>query len=56
MNLNLFNDRKIDNNFSNKNNDFVNTFIEELKNTIKNIMNEGRSMSEEKNTSKEYQQ
>ena len=54
MNLNLFNDRKIDNNFSNKNNDFVNTFIEELKNTIKNIMNEGRSMSEGKNTSKEY--
>ena len=53
MNLNLFNDRKIDNNFSNKNNDFVNAFIEELKNALKNIMNEGRSMSEEKNTSKE---
>ena len=38
MDLNLFNNKEIGNN---KNNDFINTFIEELKNALKNIMNEG---------------
>ena len=43
MDLNLFNNRKIDNNFPNRNNDLINTFIEELKNALKNVMNEGRN-------------
>lgn len=41
MDLNLFNNRKINNDIPNKNNDLINTFIEELKNALKNIMNEG---------------
>ncbi len=51
MDLNLFNNRKIDNNFPNRNNDLINTFIEELKNALKNVMNEGRNMNEKKNIS-----
>ena len=54
MDLNLFNNRNIGNDLTNKNNDFVNTFIEELKDTLKNIMNEGRNMNKKKNTLQEY--
>lgn len=50
MDLNLFNNKEISNN---KNNDFINTFIEELKNALKNIMNEGRNMNQKKNISNE---
>ncbi len=53
MDLNLFNNRNIGNDLTNKNNDFVNTFIEELKNALKNIMNEGIGMNQKKNISKE---
>ena len=35
MDLNLFNNRKINNDIPNKNNDLINTFIEELKNALK---------------------
>lgn len=47
MDLNLFEDRKT-------NNDFINKFIEELKNALKNMMNEGRNMSEKNNELDEY--
>lgn len=50
MDLNLFNNKEIGNN---KNNDFINTFIEELKNALKNIMNEGIGMNQKKNISNE---
>ena len=50
MDLNLFNNKEIGNN---KNDDFINTFIEELKNVLKNIMNEGRNMNQKKNISDE---
>ena len=46
MDLNLFNNKEIGNN---KNNDFINTFIEELKNAIKNIINEGIDMNQKRN-------
>ncbi|MCI8482309.1 MAG: hypothetical protein HFJ27_04465 [Clostridia bacterium] len=48
MDLNLFNNRKIDNSFPNRKNDLINTFIEELKNALKNIMNEGIDMGPKK--------
>ena len=48
MDLNLFNNRKINNDIPNKNNDLINTFIEELKNALKNIMNEGMEMNQKK--------
>lgn len=47
MDLNLFDNRKI-------NNDFTNKFIEELKNALKNMMNEGRNMNETNNELDEY--
>ena len=50
MDLNLFNNREINNN---KKNDFINTFIEELKNALKNIMNEGIGMNQKENISNE---
>ena len=50
MDLNLFNNKEISNN---KNNDFINTFIEELKNALKKIMNEGRKKKKKKNISNE---
>lgn len=50
MDLNLFNNKEISNN---KNNDFINTFIEELKNALKNVMNEGIGMNQKKNISNE---
>jgi len=50
VDLNLFNNKEIGNN---KNDDFINTFIEELKNALKNIMNEGRNMNQKKNISDE---
>lgn len=53
MDLNLFNSRKIDNNFPNKNNDLINTFIEELKNALKNIMNKGIDMDQKNNIQNE---
>ena len=53
LDLNLFNNRNIGNDLTNKNNDFINTFIEELKNVLKNIMNEGRNMNQKKNISNE---
>lgn len=53
MDLNLFNNRKIDNNISNKNNDLINMFIEELKNALKNIINEGIEMNQKNNIPKE---
>lgn len=46
MDINLFNNKEISNN---KNNDFINTFIEELK----NIMNEGIGMNQKKNITNE---
>ena len=48
MDLNLFNNRKINNDIPNKNNNLINTFIEELKNALKNIMNEGMEMNQKK--------
>lgn len=54
LDLNLFNNRNIGNDLTNKNNDLINTFIEELKNALKNIMNEGRNMNRKKNTSEGY--
>lgn len=53
LDLNLFNNRNISNELTNKNNDFINTFIEELKNALKNIMNEGIGMNQKKNISNE---
>ena len=53
MDLNLFNNKKIGNEIPNKNNDLINTFIEELKNALKNIMNEGVGMNQKKNISNE---
>lgn len=50
MDLNLFNNREINNN---KKNDFINTFIEELKNALKNIMNEGIGMNQKESISNE---
>jgi hypothetical protein len=47
LDLNLFDNRKINNNFTNK-------FIEELKNALKNMMNEGRNMNETNNELDEY--
>jgi hypothetical protein len=47
LDLNLFDNRKI-------NNDFTNKFIEELKNALKNMMNEGRNMNETNNELDEY--
>ena len=44
--------RKIDNNFPNRKNDLINTFIEELKNALKNIMNEGIDMDPKKDMKK----
>lgn len=44
MNLGLFDSRR------NNNNDFVTKFIEELKNALKKLENEGRSMNEKQNT------
>lgn len=47
MELNLFDNRKI-------NNDFTDKFIEELKIALKNMMNEGRNMREKNNELDEY--
>ena len=47
MNLGLFENRKI-------NNDFTSKFIEELKNALKNMMDEGRNMNEKNNDLEEY--
>ena len=47
MNLGLFENRKI-------NNDFTSKFIEELKNALNNMMNEGRNMNEKNNELEEY--
>lgn len=47
MDLNLFNNRKI-------NNDFANKFIKELQNALKNMMNEGRNMKETNNELDKY--
>jgi hypothetical protein len=47
LDLNLFDNRKI-------NNDFTNKFIEELKNALKNMMNECRNMNETNNELDEY--
>lgn len=47
MNLGLFENRKI-------NNDFTSKFIEELKNALKNIIDEGRNMNEKNNELEEY--
>lgn len=47
MNLVLFENRKI-------NNDFTSKFIEELKNALKNMMDEGRNMNEKNNELEEY--
>lgn len=46
MDLNLF-DRK-------NNNNFIDGFLEELKNALKDIMNEGKNMSEKDNVLEEY--
>lgn len=54
LNLKLFNNRNITNDLTNKNNGFINTFIEELKNALKNIMNEGIGMNQKKNVSNEH--
>ena len=51
MNLDLFNNKHIDNKISNKNNNLINIFIEELKDALKNIMNEGIGMKQKKNIS-----
>lgn len=51
MDLNLFNNKKINNN---KNNDFINAFMGELKNALKNIMNEGKNMNKKDNVLEEY--
>lgn len=53
LDLNLFNNRNIGNDLTNRNNDFINIFIEELKNVLKNIMNEGIGMNQKKNISNE---
>lgn len=53
LDLNLFNNRNIGNDLTNKNNDFINTFIEELRNVLKNIMNEGIGMNQKKDISNE---
>lgn len=53
LDLNLFNNRNIGNDLRNKNNDFINTFIEELKNVLKNIRNEGIGMNQKKDISNE---
>ena len=53
LDLNLFNNRNIGNDLTNKNNDFINTFIEELRNVLKNIMNEGVGMNQKKDISNE---
>lgn len=52
MDLNLLNNKEIGNN---KNNDFINTFIEELKNAIKNIidMNQKKNILNEPNSNEE---
>lgn len=47
MNLGLFENRKI-------NNDFTSKFIEELKETLKNMMDEGKNMNEKNNDLEEY--
>lgn len=47
MNLGLFENRKIDNDFTSK-------FIEELKNALKNMMDEGKNMNEKNNELEEY--
>lgn len=54
MDLNLFNNRKIDNDSLNKNNNIINIFIEELKNALRNTMNEGTSIYEKNNVLEEY--
>lgn len=54
MDLNLFNNRKIDNDSLNKNNNIINIFIDELKNALINTMNEGISMYEKNNVLEEY--
>lgn len=48
LDLNLFDNKKINNDFQNKNNDLINAFIGELKNVLKNMMNEGRNMNKKK--------
>lgn len=53
LDLNLFNNRNITNDLTNKNNDFINAFIEELKNALKNIMNEGIGINQKKDISNE---
>lgn len=50
MDLNIFNNREINNN---KNNDFISTFIEELQNALKNIINESIGMNQKENVSNE---
>jgi len=50
LDLNLFNNKEIGNN---KNNDFINTFIEELKKALKNIMNGSIDMNQKKNIQNE---
>jgi len=47
LNLNLFDNRKTEDNFINK-------FIKELKNALKNRINEGKNMNEEENVIEEY--
>lgn len=47
MNLGLFENRKI-------NNDFTSKFVEELKNALKNMMDEGKNMNEKNNELEEY--
>lgn len=48
MDLNLFNNKEIS-----KNNNFINTFIEELKNALKNIINESIDTKQKNNIQNE---
>lgn len=54
MDLNLFDNRKISNDFQNKNKDLINSFIGELKNALKNMMNEDRNMNKKRDITEEH--
>lgn len=49
MNFNIFNDRNVDNNFSNKNSELINSFLDELRNLLKKFMAGGKDMNEKAN-------